>query len=139
MKYIIGGFISGIILLVSFFAYDPGIKIYNRTGQIVGRATKAVCDTITPTSATSFNIPISSTGFAHVYGVNVNAMVNSTTISNMAFVSIQSFNTSSITVNLISQNPTTTTILGIPVLSGAPLVATPSLNGIILNYIAFGD
>jgi hypothetical protein len=115
------------------------IRIFRRTGEVQIGLTKIFADTITCTTGNGFSIDISPAGFSTVPRVQITAMRNTSAAISTPNVAIKSVSTTAIVVNVTEGNPNTTTILGIPVLSGAPtqFVATPS--DVLLNVQAVGN
>ena len=141
MKSIITYGCAAIICVLAFIGVgrmNSYPVFYDHNGQLVSSQVKIYCDTITPTTASSFSIPISAAGFSSIKSVHITAGNNTTTIASMPIVIVQSISTSAIVVNILTQNNATTTILGITVLSGSPLQAAASTTGFLLNVYVEG-
>jgi len=119
-------------------AYNPyAVSMYNRSGQ-VNQQMKVLCDTLTPSTATSQTISIASAGFTKILSATVTAARNTTTIGSMPLATIQSCTTSTLTVNIIDPNMSLITILGSGVLLGGSAVTDPTPSTITLNIIIIG-
>lgn len=129
----------GVVALIAIFAWFGGFKynsnpvFYDHNGQLTSSQVKIYADTVTPTTASGFSIPITSAGFSVIKSVSVTAQNNTGSIASMPVVVVQSVSTSAIVINILTQNNATTTILGITVLSGSPLQAAASTTGMLLN------
>lgn len=111
---------------------------YDKNGQINANQIKIWGDTVTPTTANGYSIDISSAGLSVLKSVTVTPQFNTATIGSMPIVVIKSQSPTAIVVNILTQNSATITILGISVLSGAPLQFASSLSGMTLNVQAGG-
>lgn len=121
---------------VSWSTIPTQITHYNASGVI--SITKKWVGTVTPNTANGYSIDISSASFTNVHSVSVVAQRNTTSASMSPQVAIKSVSTSAIVVNVIEDNPATTTILGISVLSGAPSVFA-NTTGLTLHIIVEGN
>lgn len=111
---------------------------FDRNGQMNASQIKVFADTSLPSTGNGFSIDISSAGFSAIRSVSVTAQSNTASVSSMPIVVIKSITTSAIVVNILSQNNSTTTILGITVLSGSPLQTIASTTGVVLNVKIVG-
>lgn len=139
MKSIIGWLLFGIAGLFLFItrAYDPPVKIYNHTGQVL-KQIKVWSDTLTPSTSNGQTIDISSAGFTSISSVGINPVLNTATIANMPIIAVKSVSTTSVVVNILTQNNAVVSILGINVLSGSPMVFDASLSGVQLAVQVIG-
>lgn len=96
---------------------------YNDSG-LIAPATKIWSATVSPSTSNGYSIDISSSGFTTVLpgGISIVATRNTSTVTSVPNVAIKTISTTAVVVNITEANPNTTTILGIPVLSGAPNV-----------------
>lgn len=109
---------------------------YNASGSM-SAPTKVWMGTVTPTTGNGYSINISSAGFSTILGYQVIVNKNNSTANSSANVSVKSVSTSALVVNIVEGNASTTTILGINVLSGAPL-DWANTTGMTLSVIVFG-
>ena len=138
MKTIITILITALIGLGYYlFAYNT-TKFYNHAG-LLEKPVKVYTDTVSPNTANGYSIDISGAGFSSISSVGVNALLNTGTVASMPLVVIKSFSTTSVVVNILTQNNATVTILGINVLSGAPLQFAASTSGIVLHVQVIGN
>src|ERR1700753_2114225 len=120
MKTLLGFLGAAVIGAIFYiFSYDPPTLYFNRSGQ-VKKQMRVWNDTIAISSSTP-SISIASAGFTQILSVQPQVIQNSGSLNTFAWANVQSFSTSSVTLTLASQNLNTVTILGISVLSGAPL------------------
>ena len=136
MKTIVTGFIIGMMAILAFIGLEKSNSypvFYDKNGQCNANQIKIWGDTVVPTSANGYSIDISSAGFSTVKEVTVTPQMNTATVGSMPLVVIKSFTTSAVVVNILTQNNATVTILGISVLSGAPLQFASSTSGMILH------
>ena len=111
---------------------------YDRVGQLNSTQVKILCDTITPTTANGFSIDISSPGFNVIKAVSILPQLNTATLGSMPIIEIKSISTTTLVVNILTENSGTISILGTPVLSGAPMQFAASTSGIVLQVIVEG-
>lgn len=91
---------------------------YNSSGRIHQRIKKWV-GRVSITNGSGQSIDISSAGFGTITSISVLAEKNATTAPN---VSVKSYTTSAVVLNVKEENNAVVQILGINVLSGAPLI-----------------
>lgn len=135
MRSIITGIVVAFVSVLSFigFTHNSYPVFYDRNGQLTNNQVKIWADTTTPSTANGFSIDISSAGFSVIKEVTITPANNTTSITSMPLVVIQTISTTAIVVNILTQNNATTTILGITVLSGSPLQSASSTAGMKLN------
>lgn len=112
---------------------------FDKNGQCTNGIIKIYADTSMPSTGNGFSIDISSAGFSSVKSVDVTAQNNTASVASMPIVIIKSYSTTAIVVNILSQNNSTTTILGITVLSGSPLQTIASTSGVVLHVRVVGN
>lgn len=127
-----------VIIILSFIigwgnTHNSYPVFFDKNGQLVATQVKIWADTVTPTTGNAFSIDISSAGFSTIKAANVTAQFNTATVGSMPIVEIKSVSTTAVVVNILTQNNATVSILGINVLSGAPLIFASSTSGMILN------
>lgn len=110
--------------------YNPMIKFYNLSGQII-TPRKMLFDRIAITSS-SQTIDISAAGFTNVTQVAIIGENNTTTIGNMPITTVKSFTTTSVTFNTMVSN---TAVLAI--LNG--LTTPASFTGFEANIFIIGN
>lgn len=136
MKILITGLIIGLTTILAFIGlekHNSNPVFYDKNGQCNTNQIKIWGDTTVPTTSNGYSIDISSAGFSTVKEVTVTPQMNTSTVGSMPFVVIKSFTTTSVVVNILTQNNATVAILGINVLSGAPLQFASSTSGMILH------
>jgi hypothetical protein len=133
MKIVISLLVFLVVLLGVFSMRNSYPVFYDKNGQLIANNVKIYADTVMPSSASGFSINISSAGFSTIKSVTITAQNNTASIASMPFVVIQSVSTSAIVCNILTQNNSTTTILGITVLSGSPMQLAASTTGMVLN------
>lgn len=139
MKILIG--LVAIIILVTlgiFGTHNSYPVFYDKNGQLTVNQIKIWGDSVTPTTANAYSIDISSAGFSTVKSVTITPQLNTATVGSMPIVIIKSVSTTAIVVNILTQNNATVSILGINVLSGAPLQFASSVVGMTLHVQAGG-
>lgn len=141
MKTLITGLIIGLMGIFAFIGlekHNSNPVFYDKNGQCNSNQIKIWGDTAVPTTSNGYSIDISSAGFSTVKEVTVTPQMNTATVGSMPFVVIKSFTTTAVVVNILTQNNATVSILGINVLSGAPLQFASSTSGMILHVEARG-
>lgn len=138
MKTIITILITVILGLGYYiFAYNT-TKYYDQSG-LISQPIKVFTGTVSPNTSNGYSIDISGAGFSSISSVAVNALLNTGTVASMPLVVVKSVSTSAVVVNILTQNNATVTILGINVLSGAPLQFAASTSGIVLHVQVIGN
>lgn len=129
-----------IILLILFISsswnnsnYNSYPVFYDRSGQITSRQVKIWADTVSPTTANGYIVDISSAGFTSIKSVSVVPQMNTSSMGSIPVISVKLVSTTTVVVNILTQNSGSTTILGISVLSGDPLQFASSMSGIVLH------
>lgn len=141
MKTTITGIICaivGVLGYVGFIKSNSYPVFYDKNGQLTGNQVKIWGDTVVPTTANGYTIDYSSAGFTTVKEITVTPQLNTNTIGSMPILVIKSFTNTSCVVNILTQNNAVVSILGINVLSGAPLQFATSTSGMILHVEAKG-
>lgn len=128
-----GWVMAALLVYLGVIKFNSFPVFYDHNGQLTSSQVKIYADTLTPTTASGFSIPITSAVFSVIKSVSVTAQNNTGSIASMPVVVVQSVSTSAIVINILTQNNATTTILGITVLSGSPLQAAASTTGMLLN------
>ena len=100
--------------------------------------TKIWSGVISPNTSNGYSIDISSAGFSNIISAVIVAEKNSASVYSIPNVSIKSRTTSAIVVNITEANSATTTILGITVLSGGPLVFA-NATGLSLHLLVISN
>lgn len=131
-----------VVIVAAIFAFGNNshtpVRIFNHSGEVELGGTRLWSDTITPSTGSAFSIDISSAGFSVVPRVQVTATRSTATANAVPNVAVKSVTTTAIVVNITEGNPSTTTILGIQVLSGAPIIFVADPSTIVLNVMAAG-
>ena len=104
-----------------------GVNFYDSTGAI-SAPTKVWEYIVTPTTASGFSINIGTASFSSIKTIQITPLKNTSTATSCPSVSLKTVSTSAIVVNLTESNPSTVTILGIAVLSGAPQIFASSVS-----------
>lgn len=138
MKYVITILAVIAIAIGILKTHNSYPVFYDKNGQLTANQIKIWGDTVTPTTANAYSIDISSAGFSVLKSVTVTPQFNTSTIGSMPIVVIKSISTTTVVVNILTQNNATVTILGINVLSGAPLQFASSVSGMTLHVQAGG-
>lgn len=141
MKTIITGVIIGLLGILSFIGFEKfnsNPVFFDKNGQCTANQIKIWGDTVVPTTANGYTIDYSSAGFSTVKEVTITPQMNTSTVGSMPLVVLKSFSSTNCVVNILTQNNATVTILGISVLSGAPLQFASSTSGMILHVEARG-
>ncbi len=112
------------------------ISDYGPSGAI--SVTKRWVGSVTPSTGNGYSIDISSAGFSNIVSVSVVGVKNTNSTYLSPQVSVKSKSTSAIVVNITEANAATVSILGINVLSGAPLVFA-NVTGLTLDVIVYGN
>lgn len=120
-------------------SYTGSFSTYNKAGTLLAQNAKLVTDTFAVASATptiTWTLP-SGTTTSRIVGVTGYKL--SGTAANSPQVSVSAYTNTSVSVVITQQNTTTVTILGIPVLSGSPLILVTDYTGvrIIVSYIVY--
>lgn len=103
MKYVL---IVAAIVLVSFTgrAYTP-TRFFNTSGEIDNSGGRKVWrDILTPTTGNGYVINISSAEFTSISSVNVLALKNTSTTTQIPTVSLKSVTNTAVTVNITQAN-----------------------------------
>ncbi len=112
--------------------YDPlKTQYFSPTGRIQ-KGYKVWDAIVTPTTATGMSVDISSAGFTSISTVELTAANNTTTVTSMPIVAIQTYSTTSVSFNLLTSN---SGVLGI--LQG--LVGATSLTGLTVHVHITGQ
>lgn len=141
MKSLIYGIVIIFIGVLSFLGFEKSNSypvFYDKNGQMTGNTVKLWGDTVVPTTANGQTIDISSAGFSVVKDIQITAQLNTATVGSMPLAMIKTYSTTSISVNILTQNSSVVSILGINVLSGLPLQFAASTTGIILHVRVLG-
>lgn len=142
MKNFLAIFVTIALIILGFSwieRFNSNPVYYDHTGQLTTNQVRIWSDTLTPTTANGQSINISSAGFSTIKSITVTTQLNTATVGSMPIVIVKSFTTSAIVVNILTQNNSTVTILGISVLSGAPLQFAASTTGIVLHITVQGN
>jgi hypothetical protein len=127
--YLFVGLIMGLSIKVATAAYLPyDGKTSLRTVSGINNGATPFCDTISISSATptvSFSSYISAQGGTSFKLAAATGYRESATATNAPNIAVTSLSSTSATFIVTQQNTATTTILGINVLSGAPMVVVP--------------
>lgn len=114
-----------ILIVVLFFvkkaeaAYNPAANAptnFNGSGQI--SITKRWMGVITPNTGNGYSVDISSAGFSNVMSVNAIAAKNTATTTSVPNISVKSYTTTAVVLNIIEGNSSLVSILGSGVLLG---------------------
>lgn len=105
--------------------YNPVVRYYTSSG-IINQPTRVWDGVITPTTGAGQTVDISSAGFSSINSVSITPANNTSTVTSMPFVCIKSYTTSQITVNVLTSNNQTISILGANV---TPVVTATTLTG----------
>lgn len=131
------------LFIASLFSWESNshlpLRVFRRTGEVSLGGTKIFSDTITPSTSNAFSIDISPAGFASPPRVQILPMKNTADPNLVPNIAIKSITSTEIVVNITSGNSNTTTILGISVLSGAPIIFAANPETILLNVQAVGN
>lgn len=141
MKTLISVLIGVVFVFISFFGFErfnSNPVFFDKNGQCTTNQIKIWGDTVVPTTSNGYTIDYSSAGFSTVKRVIITPQLNTATIGSMPLAVIKNFSTTSATVNILTQNNSTVTILGINVLSGAPFQFASSTSGMILHVEVTG-
>lgn len=139
MKIIIGGTVVIVLVILGIFGTHNSYPVfYDKNGQLTVNQIKIWGDSVTPNTANGYSIDISSAGFSVLKSVTVTPQLNTATVGSMPIVVIKSISTTAVVVNILTQNNATISILGINVLSGAPLQFAASVSGMTLHVQAGG-
>jgi len=141
MKTIITGIGFGIMFLLGFIGFkkfNSNPVFFDKNGQCTANQIKIWGDTVVPTTSNGFSINYSTAGFTSIRKITITPQLNTSTVGSLPLAVIKDFNTTSCTVNILTQNNAVVSILGINVLSGAPLVLAPSVSGMILHVQVTG-
>lgn len=111
--------------------YNPMIKFYNLSGQII-TPRKMLFDRIAITSAGGQSIDISAAGFTNVTQVALIGENNTGTIGNMPITTVKSFTTTAILFNTVVPNPSIIAL-------GAGAIAPTSFTGMYVNIFVIGN
>lgn len=106
------------------------LKIYGSSG-LLAITPKMWTGVITPTTANGQTIDISSAGFSAVIDVQATAANNTATLTSVPFISVKSYTTTTVTLNIAQSN---SGLVGI--LSG--LVFATSLTGVTVQVLVIG-
>lgn len=117
-------------------ADSTSLKAYNTSG-VVNQNIKVWSTNVTPSTSNGYSIDISSAGFTTILSASVIAVKNTSSASTSPNVSIKTKSTTAIVVNVIEDNPSTVTILGINVLNGAPSIFA-NTTGLTLDVQVIG-
>lgn len=124
--------LGGIIAFIGLGKTNSYPVFFDSHGQLTGNLIKIFGDTVTPTSST-FSIDISAAGFTTVKSVAVTAQMNTATVAVMPIIVVKTVTATAIVVNILTQNNAVVSIVGVNVLSGAPLIFASSTSGMLLN------
>lgn len=133
--------IIGLILvsLVAFrnYEYAP-VRYYGPSGEDMAPSGRKVWRAeVTPSTANGYSIDISSAGFSTIQGVYITPKKN-TSAADAPIATIKSMTNTALVVNLQSSNQAVVTILGVNVLSGAPMIFPADINGVTLLVTVTG-
>lgn len=141
MKSILTVIVVSVLTVFSFIGFEKSNSypvFYDKNGQMTGNQVKLWGDTVVPTTANGQAIDISSAGFSVIRDIQITPQLNTGTVSSMPVVIIKTISTTSVSVNILTQNNSTVSILGINVLSGTPLQFAASTTGIVLHVRVLG-
>lgn len=141
MKTLIGYIVIGIVSVLAFIGFGKNNSnpvFYDKNGQCISNQIKIWGDTVVPTTSNGFTINYSTAAFSAIRKITITPQLNTSTVGSMPIAVIKDFNTSSCTVNILTQNSAVVSILGINVLSGLPLQLASSTTGMILHVQVTG-
>ncbi len=131
-----------LILIICFIClssfkkdYNPQIKIYNSSGQLI-TVTKVFITRVAITSAAGQSVDLSPAGFTSVSIIHVSPENNTTTSTAMPQMSCKSFTTTSALINTLVAQNTVVSILGANVI---PFTAPVTLTGMYADVTAYGN
>lgn len=116
---------------------NPVMKHYTTTGTITP-VTKMWTAVVSPSITNNYTISISSASFTTIASIQILASRSTTIASASPNVSIVSYNTSQIVVNVTESSTSLVTILGIGVLGGLPIIFA-STTGLSLHVTVLGN
>lgn len=141
MKTIIAGCFLGVVALFGFIGFEKFNSypvFFDKNGQLTANQVRVWGDTVVPTTANGYSINVSSAGFSTIKDVTITPQMNTATVGSMPIVVIKTVSTTAVVVNILTQNSAVVSILGINVLSGAPLQFAASTTGIVLHVKCVG-
>lgn len=106
------------------------VAYYTRAGS--SSVTKILVDTISPSTGNGYSIDISAAGFSSVRNVQVQAEFNGSSAGTQPLVSIKSYSTTAVVVNILQSN--TIGILGV-----LGLQFLQSVSGVRLHVVVMGN
>lgn len=124
----------GLSLAFNGRAYTP-IKYFDPTGEITATYVsdlKVWIGTVQPTTANDYGIDISSAGFSEIKTVSITPVRNTTAPNDMPDVAIKTLTNTRVGINIRQANSAVVSLLGINVLSGAPMIAPTDVSAIQL-------
>lgn len=130
--------VVGILSFIGLEKFNSNPVFFDKNGQCNSNQIKIWGDTVVPTTANGYVVDYSSAGFSSIRKVTITPQLNTATVGSMPIAVIKSFSTTSCTVNILTQNSAVISILGINVLSGAPLILASSTTGMILHVQVTG-
>lgn len=114
--------------------YRRRTTYYNSSGSVT-KTMKVWHGIVTPTSSNGYSIDISSAGFTTITSIQVQAEYNTNNASAVPLVSIRSYSTTAVVVNIIQSNSTVVSIIGINILG---LQFLQNLTGVKLHVTVEG-
>lgn len=125
------------VVFLFLFRKEPQVKIYNRSG-IISHEIRLWIDTITVTSSNGFSVDISSASFTGIISASVEAIKNTSTLSNVPSCQVKTISNTALVLNLTEENSSTVNILGNIVLLGTPLQFVSNTSGLQVAVAVLG-
>lgn len=136
LLFFVGVVIAAMLIKIGWMSYDAPVLFYNKSGQIK-KQMRIWDDTLSATSATPV-IDISAAGFSQIVDVQPQIIQNSASLTNLAWCNVKTYTNTSVSINIVQQNNSTVTILGISVLSGSPITAPTGFSGTFISLRVTG-
>lgn len=115
-------------------ASSDSVQYYDSNGR-VRRIQKEWTGIITPSTASGATIDISSAGFGSITNIQIQAAANTASATSVPLVSLKSYTTTQVTVNIVMSNNSTIANLLQPIIG---LIFPSSVTGITLHVLVKG-
>lgn len=88
------------------------IRMFNASGELLDSTTKCWVAIVVPTTGNGFTIDISAAGFSSIISVQSQIIKNVSSASTVPIISVQSYSTTEVKLNIVQSNSTVVSLLG---------------------------
>lgn len=112
------------------------MRMFNASGELLDTTAKVWAAIVTPTTGNQFTVDISAAGFSTIISVQAQIIKATTSAASVPVVSVDSYSTTQVKLNIVQSNATLVSILGTTV--NGLLFAT-SFSGMEIHLFVVGS